>query len=173
VNSVHYLSENTKVHLKLEGTLPIFRERYVSPQAGTVELRGFWNPTAHLELLDGTRYRTLSPKRDEADFDQMAYPIVHSLDKSSVCRVRTPIVHRPGTDPRLRYKVTLYDQQYVYRQLRPGQRGFELWDALEVNRLVRRESARTLVPELFVLSPVPTLLVLLFPWLDHQHLTAR
>jgi len=173
MSPLHYLPKNTRVRFELLGALPIFRERYVSPQAGTVVLQGFFNQTAHLELQDGTRYRTLSPKRDEKHLDQLAYRVIRWADRTDVCRLLTPIRLGKGTTPRLRYTTILDNQRYVFRPVGIAQQRFELWNGLETQKLVQRESSRTLVADLTVLCPVPTLLVLLFPWLDHQHVTSR
>lgn len=166
--SLVYLEQDMRVTFSLEGTLPILRERYVSPQAGTVVLKGFFNQSAHMETPNGTRYRTLSPRKDRHYLGQMAYPIVRLPDKAEVCRLRTPIKLQEGLVPRLRFTTTLDDQQYVFRQIAPGRRGFELWDGMEVQRLVKREPGGSLVADLTILVPVPAMLVLLFPWLDNQ-----
>jgi hypothetical protein len=170
MNKELYLPENTRVSLELQGSLPLFRERYVSPQAGTVVLKGIFNQTAHLELLDGSRYRLLSPRQDREYPNQMAYPLVRLPEKAEVCRLRTPIKLEEGHVPRLRYTTMLDGENYVFTQITAGQRGFELWDGMEMQQLVRRERGRGLLPDLTVLTPVPALLVLLFPWLDNQTL---
>jgi hypothetical protein len=166
--ALEYLPEDTLVTFNLEGALPIFREQYVSPQAGKVVLRGLFNQSAHLELKDGTRYRTLAPQRDRERFNEMAYPLVRLSDRVEVCRLLTPIKLEQGRIPQLRFTTSLDGQYYVMRQITAGQRGFELWDSMEMNRLVEREPGGSLVAPLRVLVPVPTLLVLLFPWLDGQ-----
>lgn len=170
--SLEYLAEDARVTFELQGTLPILRERYVSPQAGTVVLKGFFNPSAHMETLEGKRYRTLSAKRDKAFPNQIVYPVVDP-DRTEVFRLLTPLEVAKGSTPRLRYTTTLDDQQYVYRQISPGRRGFELWDAMEMQRLVRRESGSGLVLDATILTSVPAVLVLLFPWLDSQTIVHR
>jgi hypothetical protein len=162
------LPEDTLVTFELQGELPIFQERYVSPQAGTVVLRGFFNQSAHMELPDGTRYRTLSARKDEEHVNQLAYPIVRLPGRLQVCRLRTPLDLDKGQVPKLRFVTLLEDQYYVFRQITAGQRGFELWDSMEMSRLVQREPGGSLVSNLRVLAPVPTFFLLLFPWLDSQ-----
>jgi hypothetical protein len=168
--ALEYLAEDTLVRFTLEGSLPIFRERYVSPQAGTVVLKGFFNQSAHLEMKDGTRYRTLAPRRDEERLTEMAYPLVRLPERTEMCRLLTPIKLEQGRAPLLRFTTNLDNQHYVLRQISAGQRGFELWDSMEMNRLVEREPGGSLIAPLRLLAPVPALLVLLFPWLDGQTL---
>jgi hypothetical protein len=164
-----YLEEDTRVIFELQGTLPIFRERYVSSQAGTVVLKGFFSQTAHMETLDGTRYRTLQPKRDRALPNQIVYPIVYLPHKDRAFRLLSPLKDTgSGPIPRLRFTTTLDDGQYVFRQARAGRREFELWDGMEMQKLVRREPGRALIADSTVLIPVPAVLVLLLPWLDNQ-----
>ena len=67
----------------------------------------------------------------------------------------------------------LDDRKYVFKQVGRGQRGFELWDGMEMEKLVDRPPSAKLMPDLIVLAPVPAILVLLFPWLDGQALTYR
>jgi hypothetical protein len=167
------LPEDTLVTFELQGALPIFRERYASPQAGTVLLKGLFNQSAHLEMKDGTRYRTLSPRRDEERLTEMAYPLVRLPERAEVCRLLTPIKLEQGRVPQLRFTTILDNQYYILKQIRAGQRGFELWDSLEMHRLIEREPGGSLIAPLRVLAPVPTLLVLLFPWLDSQTVMYR
>jgi len=164
---LEYLSEDTRVTFELQGGLPVFREQYVSPQAGSVVLRGLFNTSAHLRLRDGTQYRTISARRDDQQLNMIAYPLVRLPEKVEVCRLLTPIRLDRGHS-RLRFTTTLDDQHYIFRQVSAGQRGFELWDSMEMQRLVRREPDRSLIAGLRILAPVPTLLALLFPWLDNQ-----
>ena len=171
--SFEYLAEDTLITFSLEGALPIFREQYVSPQAGKVVLRGLFNQSAHLELRDGTRYRTLPPRRDESRLTHIAYPLVRLPGRVEVCRVLTPINLKSGRVPQLRFSTTLDDQHYIYRQVSAGGRPFELWDSMEMNRLVQREPGGSLISNLLVLAPVPTLLILLFPWLSNQAVAYR
>jgi hypothetical protein len=100
--------------------------------------------------------------------NQLAYPVVRLPGRLEVCRLRTPLDLDKGRIPQLRFTVLLEDQYYVFRQITAGQRGFELWDSMEMQRLVQREPGGSLVSNLRVLAPVPTLLLLLFPWLDSQ-----
>jgi hypothetical protein len=167
------LSEGTRVTFELAGALPIFREEYVSAQAGKVVLKGLFNQSAHLHMKDGTRYRTLSPRRDKERLTEMAYPLVRLPERLEVCRLLTPIKLEQGRIPQLRFTVNLDNQHFIYRQIAAGQRGFELWDSMEVNRLVEREPGGSLIAPLRLLAPVPAVLVLLFPWLDHQMVTYR
>jgi hypothetical protein len=162
---IEYLAEGTLVTFELAGSLPIFREQYVSPQAGRVVLKGFFNPSAHLEMKDGTRYRTLSPRRDVEHSSEMAYPLVRLPERAEVCHLLTPIRIESGGVPRLRFTTVLDNQSYVLRQITAGQRGFELWDGTEMNRLSKHEPRGSLIAPLRLLAPVPALLVLLFPWL--------
>jgi hypothetical protein len=164
-----YLEEETRVTFELQGTLPIFRERYVSPQAGTVVLKGFFSQTAHIETLDGTRYRMLQPKRDRTLPNQIVFPVVYLPHKESAFRLLSPLRDTgSGQIPRLRFTTTFGDGRYVFRQVRAGRREFELWDGMEMQRLVRREPSRALIADSTVLIPVPAVLVLLIPWLDNQ-----
>jgi hypothetical protein len=39
---------------------------------------------------------------------------------------------------------------------------------MEMSRLVSREAGRALIADATVLAPIPSVLVLLFPWLDNQ-----
>jgi hypothetical protein len=166
--SYHELAEGTLVTFSLEGALPIFQERYVSRQAGTVVLRGFFNQRAILEPLDGARYRTLVPRKDKEQINMLAYPVVRLSDRVEVCRLLSPLHLDKGHTPQMRFTTLLDDQYYIFKQVSAGQRGYELWDSMEVDRLVRVEPGGSLVPNLRVYAPVPALLVLLFPWLANQ-----
>ena len=165
--SFEYLPEDSRVTFELQGGLPIFREQYGSPQAGTVVLKGLFNQSAHMELRDGTQYRTLSAQRDKEQLNMIAYPLIRLPENVEVCRLLTPI-HLDKGHPQLRYTTTLDNQHYIFRPIGAGQRGFELWDSMEMHRLVQREPGRTLIASLRILAPIPTLLALLFPWLDSQ-----
>jgi hypothetical protein len=165
--SLEYLPEGSRVTFELQGGLPVFREQYASPQAGTVVLKGLFNQSAHLELLDGTQYRTLSARRDKEQLNMIAYPLIRLPEKVEVCRLLAPIQLDKGR-PQLRFTTTLDDQYYIFKQVSIGQRGFELWDSMEMQRLVQREPDRALIAALRILAPVPALLTLLFPWLDSQ-----
>ena len=166
--SLTYLPENTHVTFELQGTLPILRERYVSPQAGTVVLKGLFNQTAHIETPDGTLYRMRSPKKDSQYLNHIFYSIIRLSDKTEILRLRTPMNLQKGSVPRLRYTTLLDEQQYVFKQVSPGLRGFELWDGMEMQKLISRKPGNSLIADLTVQAPVPTLLILLFPWLDNQ-----
>jgi hypothetical protein len=48
-----------------------------------------------------------------------------------------------------------------------------MWDSMEMQRLVEREPGGSLIDPVRVLAPVPTVLVLLFPWLDSQTVVYR
>jgi hypothetical protein len=172
MDAITYLEPDTTVTFELEGTLPIFSERYVSPQAGTVILKGFFNPKAHIETLDGARYRMLSPRRDKQYLNQIAYPIVHLPDKTEVFRCRTPVysLSEKKAPPTLRYTVTLNNESYIFKRVARLGRVFELWDNMEMQCLVKREPRQKLIADSIVLSPVPVLLVLLLPWMDNQTL---
>jgi hypothetical protein len=167
MSSISYLAENTRVHFTLASALPILSERYESAQAGSVVLKGFFNQTAHMQLLDGTRYRTLAPRQDDERPDRLAYPIVGVPAKVELCRVRVPIRRESASTP-MRYTVVLDEQEFVFKQIGAARHGFELWDGSEMHRLVRREPSTTLLADLTLLIPVPTILVLLFPWLESQ-----
>jgi hypothetical protein len=164
----HELAEGTLVTFNLEGALPIFQERYVSPQAGTVVLRGFFNQRAFLEPIGGERYRTLAPRRDSEQLNKLAYPVVHLPDRTEAFRLLTPLHVDKGQLPQMRYTALLDDQYYVFKQVSAGQRGYELWDSMEMQRLVQVEPGGSLVPNLRLQAPVPTLLILLFPWIANQ-----
>jgi hypothetical protein len=171
--SYHELAEGTLVTFNLEGALPIFQERYVSLQAGTVVLRGFFHQRAFLEPLGGARYRTLAPRKDKERLDMLAYPVVRLPDRVEVCRLLSPLHLDKGQTPQLRFTTLLDDQYYIFKQVSAGQRGYELWDSMEVERLVRTEPGGSLIPNLRVYAPVPALLVLLFPWLVNQAILYR
>jgi hypothetical protein len=171
LSAIQYLPENTRVTFELRGHFPLLREQYVSPQAGTVTLKGFLNPAAHLELLDGTRYRTLAAKRDEQYRDQMAYQVISLPDKTEMCRLRTLIRFPASGTARWRYTATLDGVTYVVRQAGSDRREIELWNGVETQKLVRRQTSSSLIPDLDLLAPVPTLLVLLFPWFQNLAMT--
>lgn len=162
------IAEGTLVTFNLEGALPIWQERYVSPQAGTVVLRGFFNQRAFLEPIGGARYRTLSPRKDKEQFDKLAYPVLRLPDRSEAFRLLSPLHLDKGKTPQMRFTTLLDDHYYVFKQVSAGQRGYELWDSMEMERLVRIEPGGSLVPNLRVIAPVPAVLVLLFPWMANQ-----
>ncbi len=164
---IEYLPENERITFELQGQLPILCEEYVSPQAGKVVLKGLFNQSAHIELLDGTRYRTLGAKKRDKLSNELDYPVVRLPDKVEVTRLRTPLRLQKGVVPQLRYSVALDGQQYVFKQISPGRRGFELWDGMEMERLVERGKP-ALISDAVLLAPVPALLVMLFPWVDSQ-----
>ena len=169
VESIVYIPPETRVTFELQGALPIFKEEYHSPQAGTVVLRGLFNQRAHITLEDGTQYRTLAPKKTPDYPTDLSYPLVRWPDKTPVLNLRTPLKTAKDTSPSLRFTTALDGQTYIYRQASPGRRGFELWDSMGIEKLVVRETAPAkLVPDLTVLVSVPALLVMLFPWVDSQ-----
>ena len=170
IEHVEYLPSGTLVTFELQGKLPILREEYRSAQAGTVVLRGFFNPRAHIELLNGARYRTLSARKDPRYPTEIVYPLVHLPDRTEILSLRTPL-KLEGTALQLRYTTTVEDCRYVFRQINPARRGFELWDGMGMQKLVARGPSSKFMPNLTILAPVPTLLVLLFPWLDNQTIT--
>jgi hypothetical protein len=171
--SYHELAEGTLVTFDLEGALPIFEERYVSPQAGTVVLRGFFNQRAILEPPGGNRYRTLAPRKDKEQLNMLAYPVLRLPEKVEVCRLLSPLHLDKGQTPQMRFTTLLDNQYYIFKQVRAGERGYELWDSMEMDRLVRVEPGGSLVSNLRVYAPVPALLVLLFPWLANQAILYR
>jgi hypothetical protein len=173
VERLECLPQDTRVTFELQGSLPILQEEYTSPQAGKIVLKGLFNQSARIQLLDGSRYRTLSPRKIAEYPTDLVYPVVHLPDKVEVLQLRTPLRLEQGKVPRLRYVTTLADRGYVFRQISPGQRGFELWDGMEMEKLVNRESHTKLMPDLVLLSPVPVLLIMLFPWLDSQTIMYR
>jgi hypothetical protein len=174
IEHIEYVPEGSRITFELQGSLPIFRETYVSPQAGTIVLKGLFNQRAHIELKDGTRYRTLPARKDKTFPTDLSYHVVHLPDKSKVFTLRTPLNLPKGTVPRLRFVTSLDEQQYVFRQITAGRRGFELWDSLEMNKLVERETRPAkLVNDLNVLAPVPAVLIMLFPWFDSQTIMYR
>ena len=169
VERVVYIPEETLVTFELQGSLPIFRETYVSPQAGTVVLRGLINQRAFITLEDGSQYRTLVPRKVHDYPMDLTYPVVHLPDKTPALYLRTPLKTAKDGVPSLRFTTSFDDRQYVYRQVSPSRRGFELWDGLGMQKLVERPaSPPKLMSDLTVLVSVPALLVLLFPWLDSQ-----
>jgi hypothetical protein len=170
---LHELAEGTLVTFNLEGALPILQERYVSPQAGTIVLRGLFNQRALLEPPGGDRYRTLAPRRDKEQLNMLAYPVVRLPGKTEVFRILSPLHLEKGQVPQMRFTTFLDNQYYIFRQVSAGQRGYELWDSMEVERLVQVEPGGSLVPNLRVNAPVPALLVLLFPWLLSQTILYR
>lgn len=174
MESFLYLQPGITVTFRLEGRLPIFNERYVSPQAGTVVLRGLINQKAHIETLDGRRYRMLSPGRAEKRPNLIAYPIIRLSDKAEVLRLCTSVlsgaqVRGKREPPPFRYTAALNDESYVFKRA-SGVQWVELWDGMERQRIVKRELGAGLHPDLNVLLPVPALLVLLFPWVDSKNL---
>jgi hypothetical protein len=171
--AVEYLSEGTVVTFELDGSLPIFREPYVSQHAGKVVLKGLIHQSAHLETKDGTRYRTLPARRDRDRLSEIAYPLIRLQDRVEVCRLLTPIEIDHNRSARLRYYTMLDNRRFIWRQISPGQRGADLWDGTETARLVERTTGGSLIAPLRLLAPVPVLVVLLFPWLDNQMMTYR
>jgi len=170
---VEYIESGTRVTFELGDGLPIFREEYRSPQAGTVVLKGLFNQSARMELLDGTSYRTLSARKVNRYPTDLVYPVVHLPDRSELCLLRTPLRYDKGSVPRLRFSTQLDGQGYIFKQVTPGQRGFELWDNLEMNKLVTRPASAKIVRDLEVVEPIPVVFALLFPWFDSQTIMYR
>jgi len=173
LEQLRYVPEHTRISFELQTSVPIFREKYSSPDLGTVLLKGLLNQRAHLELLDGRRYRTRAPRKIDAYPSDLVYPVVHLPDKTETFLLHSPLHFQKGALPRMRFWTQLDDRDYVFRQIGAGQRGFELWDGMEMNKLVNRETPTKLMPDLTVLSPVPAILLLLFPWLDSQTIMYR
>ncbi len=133
--------------------------------------RGFFNPKARIETLDGTRYRMLSPKRDARYLNQIAYPVVHWPDKLEICRLLTPVVSKREKSQQpesLRFTTMLDDEAYIFKRSRRLGKSFEIWDGMEMHCIVRRELAQKLVLDATVMIAAPSLFVLLLPWLDNQ-----
>ncbi len=168
MSSIRYLPENTAVHFDLEGSFPLFRERYVSAQAGIVTIKGIINQTARLEPTDDTSCRIAPPKRVDLRENQIAYPVIRLSDKTELFRLLTPARLDKGTVPQLRYRADLDGRQYVFRQVKSGRREFDLWDGSELHKVVEQDKGRKVVGDLTVFISVPCLLVLLFPWLNNQ-----
>jgi hypothetical protein len=169
-----YLEPEMTVSFFLENAVPILKEAYDVPGAGKRLLRGFFNPKAHIDLLDGTRYRILSPRQDKRYLNQIAYPLVHWPDKLEVCRLLTPVISRrnKSTLPELlRFTTALDGEGYIFKRSKRLGRAFEIWDGMEMDRIVQRELVRKLVLDATVMASVPALLVLLLPWLDNQFLS--
>ena len=168
MSSIRYLPENTTVHFDLEGSFPLFRERYISAQAGIVTIKGIINQTALLEPTDGISCRIAPPKKDDLHENQIVYSAIRLSDKTEVFRLLTPARLDKGTVPQLRYRADLDGRQYVFRQVKSGRREFDLWDGSELHKVVEQDKGRYVVGDLTVLISVPCLLVLLFPWLNNQ-----
>ena len=167
-----YLPENTTIHFELQGSLPLFRERYFSPQAGMVTIKGIINQTALLKPKGSQACRISSSAREDRDNRRIAYPIVSLTDRSELLRLLTPAQLEKGTVPQLRYGAVLDGRQYMFTQIQSGRREFDLWDGPERHKIVHQESGY-LVGDLKILTTVPTLLVLLFPWLNNQTIMVR
>lgn len=173
VERLTYVPENTRIHFELRTSVPIFREEYHAPELGTCLLVGLFNQKARLELLDGRRYRTRGPRKIDDYPNDLVYPVVHMPDKSRAFRLHSPLHLQKGSLPRMRFSTQLDGHDYVFRQISAGQRGFQLWDGMEMNKLVDRGPPTKLMPDLTVLFPVPAVLLLLFPWLDSQTIMYR
>ena len=174
MDQLAYLEPETTVTFRLENAVPILKEEYNVPGAGKVVLKGFFNPKARIELLDGTRYRVLSPRKDERYLNQVAYPIVHWPDKLELCRLLTPVISKRKKNPlpdSLRFTTSLDDEGYIFKRSKRLGRAFAIWDGMEMHRIVQRELAQKLVLDATVMASVPALLVLLLPWLDNQFLS--
>ena len=172
--AVVYLQEGTRVTFELANTVPILREEYVSPGVGTVTVKGIFNQSAHIETTDGTRFRTLQPRKDKDRPDQLTYPVVYLPSKDPAFRLLSPLEYAgSGRIPRLRFTTALDDQSYLFKPISADQRAFDLWDGMETVRLVTRERGGSFILDATVLAPVPSVLVLLFPWLDSQIVPQR
>lgn len=169
-----YLEPEMTVSFQLENAVPILKEQYDAPGAGRIVLKGFFNPRARIELTDGTRYRVLSPRKDKQYLNQIAYPLVRWPDKAELCRLLTPVVSKQGRNPApelLRFTARLAQEAYIFRRSKRLGRAFEIWDGMEMSRVVQRDLAHKLVLDATVITPVPAVLVLLLPWLDNQFLS--
>jgi hypothetical protein len=85
--------------------------------------------------------------------------------------LRTPIRSPARGTARWRYTTTLDGVSYVLRQAGSDRREIELWDGTETQKLVRRETGSSLIPDLVLLAHIPTLLILLFPWFQNLAMT--
>jgi hypothetical protein len=101
----------------------------------------------------------------------MAYQVISLPDKTEMCRLRTLIRFPASGTARWRYTATLDGVTYVVRQAGSDRREIELWNGVETQKLVRRQTSSSLIPDLDLLAPVPTLLVLLFPWFQNLAMT--
>jgi hypothetical protein len=126
-----------------------------------------------MELDDGTQYRTLRVRKDSRYPTDITYPVVRLPEKAELCLLRTPLHYDKGSVPRLRFATELDGRGYIFKQITAGQRGFELWDQLEMNKLVTRPASAKLVRDLSILEPIPAVLALLFPWFDSQTIMYR
>lgn len=169
-----YLEPEITVTFELEGAIPIFKETYVSAQAGKTVLKGLFSPRAHLETLDGVQYRMLSPRRDDARPNEVAYPLARLPEKTEILRLLTPSIvfsDRNRQHPPLRFTCRFDSDVYILRRTPSLGRAFEIWDGMEMHRIVRREHKSKLILDAVVMDRVPVLLVLLLPWLDNQTLS--
>jgi|GEM_PF-5952311 len=168
-----YLEPDTKITFELQGTLPIFKEIYIS-SAGKTVLKGLFAPKAYLETADGTRYRVLGARRDAERLNEIAYPLVRLPDKSEILRLRTPGIAfdaRNQTRPPLRFTCRMGQDTYIFKRTPRLGRAFEIWDGMEMYRVVQRESQPRLVLDALVMERIPSVFVLLLPWLDSLFLT--
>ena len=94
-----YLEPETTVSFHLANAVPILKEEYNASGAGKVVLKGFFNPRARIEMLDGTHYRVLSARKDERYLNQVAYPVVRWPDKLELCRLLTPVISKRTKNP--------------------------------------------------------------------------
>jgi hypothetical protein len=171
MDQLEYLEPGTRVAFRLENAVPILKETYDAPGVGKMTLKGFFNPKAHIETQDGTRYRVLSPRNDPKYLNQIAYPVVHWPDKLEVCRLLTSIISRQEkkqSSKPLRFTTSLNDEAYVLKRSTRLGRAFEIWDGMEMQRVIQRELQQKLILDATVMVAVPALFVLLLPWLDNQ-----
>lgn len=166
--NLNYLEPDTTISFELQGTLPIFKETYVSP-AGKTVLKGLFVPKAYLETTDGITYRVLGARRDRERLNEIAYPLVRLPDKVEVLRLRTPTIAfeaRNQARPPLRFTCRTEQDTYILKRTPRLGRAFEIWDGMEMHRVVQREPKPGLVLDALVMERIPALLVLLLPWLD-------
>ncbi|MBN1933143.1 MAG: hypothetical protein JW934_00685 [Anaerolineae bacterium] len=168
-----YLEPDTLVTFDLEGSLPIFKEAYASPQAGKTVLKGLFASQAHFETLDGAHYRLLSARRDTERLNEIAYPLAHLPEKTEVLRLLTPGIaysERNQQRPPLRFTCRFGENTYIFKRTPRLGRAFEIWDGMEISRIIQREPKSKLILDALVLERIPALFALLLPWLDNQFL---
>lgn len=168
-----YIEADTTVTFELQGAIPIFKETYVSAQAGKTVLKGLFSPKAYLETLDGAHYRVLSARRDSERLNEIAYPLVHLPEKTEILRLLTPGIafsERNRQQPPLRFTCRFDSNAYIFKRTPRLGRAFEIWDGMEMHRIVQRDPQTKLIHDAVVMERVPALFVLLLPWLDNQAL---
>ncbi len=175
MSSFNLLTGGTTVQFSLENSFPLLTERYAASDAGVVEIKGLFNQKAHLETLHGQKYRMRSPRRDPRYLNQLVYPIVQLPGQVEVFCLRTPMITRSEqrSMPLLRFVTLLDDESFVFKRTGQNRREFEVWDGMEIQRLVQRGATPKLVADAMVLQDVPDVLVLLLPWLDSQSIASH